>query len=78
MQLRPEASSAGPPANTEPGYTITKAGLPVVNSSNTLGVSSFKASSVFVEFVHSNNGPDGPEARSPGWKYSSWRAEFFE
>lgn len=60
------------------GYAITKAGLPVINSSNTLGVSTFTAPSVFVEFAHSNNGPAGPESRSPGWKYSNWRAEFFD
>jgi hypothetical protein len=57
-------------------WSATKGGLPYAGSFGILGANSFNTKRVFVEFAHSRNGSDGPESRSPGWKYSNYRAEF--
>jgi hypothetical protein len=53
------------------GFRLTKGGLFYDEDFALLGASSFTYGSLFIVFGHGKNGPDGPESRSPNWKWSN-------
>lgn len=57
-------------------YVITQGGNVFQQSSLGLNKGQFTSAATFIEFAHPNDGPDGPESRSPGWTWSNFRAEF--
>jgi hypothetical protein len=56
-------------------YTATKGGIFYDTDFALLGTSSFTYSKLFVVFGHGSNGPHGPEARSPNWRWSNLKVE---
>ena len=60
------------------GYTITTLAGGALYQTKSLNLTKgqFTTVTTFIEFAHPNDGPDGPESRSPGWTWSNFRAEF--
>ena len=57
------------------GYLVSLNGVPYVGNYAFMGGSSWSYTKLFISFAHPKNGPHGPEARSPGWRWSNLKIE---